>query len=158
MSRIRFLASTIPLILVALLGRTETAPAPVPCISNGHVALQIAVAPWQQQTTVSFTDDAARANVRVQVVDAAETADFAVIDDVSGAEDVKSVCGHGAATRFVGISDAPASGDPVIFLSEEGHADYRVYVESRTFTAKQAAALIVIAGQPRINAASLALH
>jgi hypothetical protein len=154
MSRIKILASTIPLLLVALLGRGELAPASTPCISNGHVALQIAAAPWQAQTKVSFTNDAARATVRVQIVDAAETADFAVTDDGAATEPGAPVCG-GAAPRFVGISDTAAPDDPVIYLSGNGDADYRVYVDSRTFTPREAAALIVSAGQPRITAAAL---
>ena len=155
MSRIKILASTIPLLLVALLGRGELAPAPTPCISNGHVALQIAAAPWQAQTTVSFTDDVAQATVRVQIVDAAETADFAVTDDAVPTEHGATVCGGGASPRFVGISETAAPDDPVIYLSGNGDADYRVYVDSRTFTPREAAALIVSAGQPRITAASL---
>jgi hypothetical protein len=46
---------------------------------------------------------------------------------------------------------------PVIYLSHSGPADYRIFVRSKTFTARDAAALIVgaSAGHRRLQAASL---
>jgi hypothetical protein len=45
----------------------------------------------------------------------------------------------------------------VIYLTHEGPADYRIFVKSKTFTAREAAALIVGAsgGHNRLAAASL---
>ena len=45
----------------------------------------------------------------------------------------------------------------MIFLSSDGPADYRIYVRSRTFSAREAAALVVGAsgGHHRVAAASL---
>jgi hypothetical protein len=45
----------------------------------------------------------------------------------------------------------------VIYLSQDGPADYRIFVKSKTFTAREAAALIVGAsgGHPHLAAASL---
>jgi hypothetical protein len=45
----------------------------------------------------------------------------------------------------------------VIYLSPDGPADYRIFVRSKTFTAREAAALIVGAGggHHRLEAASL---
>jgi hypothetical protein len=142
MLRFRIFASTIPLIAAALFARGEFAPATQPCISMAETSLQIAAAPWQAQSLVSFTDTPSTANVRVQIVDSPETADFAVVDDVDdGAEG--SACGGNAATRFIGISAAVPSSEPVIYLSNDGNADYRVFVKSKTFTVRDAAALIV---------------
>ena len=46
--------------------------------------------------------------------------------------------------RFVAIADRPAGdGAPVIYLSQDGPADYRIFVQSRRFSAREAAALIV---------------
>ena len=45
----------------------------------------------------------------------------------------------------------------MIYLSPDGPADYRIFVRSKTFTARDAAALVVGAGggQRRLVAASL---
>jgi hypothetical protein len=45
----------------------------------------------------------------------------------------------------------------VIYLSHDGPADYRIFVRSKTFSAREAAALIVGAsgGHRRLEAASL---
>jgi hypothetical protein len=142
MLRLKILASTIPLILAAVFARGEFAPATQPCISIAGTSVQIAQGPWQAQSQVSFTDDSALANVRVQIVDSAEAADFAVVDDVDDTAD-DGACGGSAATRFIGISAAVPSTEPVIYLSKDGDADYRVFVKSKTFTARDAAALIV---------------
>jgi hypothetical protein len=97
-----------------------------------------------------------QATVRVQIVDSADTADFVVLDDVDAAE--PDACPVTAATRFIRIADTSASSEPAIYLSEEGDADYRIFVKSRSFTARDAAALIVSArsrSPARMAAASL---
>jgi hypothetical protein len=57
----------------------------------------------------------------------------------------------------VAISASPSGSAPVIYLSPEGPADYRIFVRSKTFSARDAAALIVGAsgGHRRVEAASL---
>ena len=152
MSRFKILASTMPLIVAGLLARADFAPTPSPCLTTGTVTLQIAAAPWQVQTSVSFTDDPAQATVRVQIIDNAEAADFAVIDDVT---DVPEAGQCGGIPRFVGILASATDGAPRIYLSRDGGADFRIHVSSRSFTPREAAALIVSAGRPHVVAASL---
>jgi len=78
-----------------------------------------------------------------------------MVDDVDSPE--AGACAANAATRFVAISATPAGDAPVIYLSHDGPADYRIFVRSKTFTARDAAALIVGAsvGHHRLAAASL---
>jgi hypothetical protein len=156
MLRFKILASTIPLALAAFLARGDLVAGVRPCIAAGDGMVQLASLPWQAQSHVSFTDDPARATVRVQIVDSAESADFAVIDDED--TDEPGACTANAATRFIGISTSAASSEPVIYLSKSGEADYRIFVRSRSFTARAAAALIVSAREAppaRMAAASL---
>ncbi len=156
MLRFKILASTIPLALAAFLTRGDLVTGARPCISTSETTIQIATMPWQAQSHVSFTSDPLRATVRVQIVDSAETADFVVLDDVDAAE--PDACSVTAATRFIGIADTSASSEPVIYLSEQGDADYRIFVKSHSFTARDAAALIVGAhgrSPARMAAASL---
>jgi hypothetical protein len=155
MLRFKILASAIPLILAGVFARGELLPGPRPCIEAGGMSVQIATAPWHADLHVGFTDDPAAATVRVQIVESAEAADFVVVDDADSAE--AGACEAGAAVRFVAIAAYPSAAQPIIYLSPDGGADYRIFVRSRTFSAREAAALIVGAngGHPRITAASL---
>ena len=91
----------------------------------------------------------------VQIVNrVAESADFAVIDDAEETED--ATCAVTPSTQFVAVSAHPSAGAPVIYLSpDDGSADYRIFVRSKRFSAREAAALIVGAHgeRPRLAAA-----
>jgi hypothetical protein len=155
MVRLKILASAFPLLIAAVFARGGLLPGPHPCIAIGEASVQIADLPWQAQLHVSFTDNPAAASVRVQISDSADAADFAVVDDVDSPE--TSACAANAATRMVAISNSGSTGVPVIYLSHEGPADYRIFVRSKTFSLRDAAALIVGAGagHRRVEAASL---
>lgn len=143
--RMTILASTIPLLLTGVVAGGELIPSASPCIAMGHASMQIATAPWQNPLHVSFTDDPEMATVRVQVVDTADLADFTVIDGAQTAE--ADSCTVTRETTFVSIADHMTDTDPVIYLSRESGADYRVFVQSRTFSTRDAAALVVGAGR-----------
>jgi len=155
MLRFKILASALPLIVAAAFARGELLPGPRPCIAIGEASVQIAELPWQAQLHVSFTRDPRAATVRVQIADSADAADFAVVDDAGSAE--AGACEANAATRFVAISAARTVSSPVIYLSHDGPADYRIFVRSKRFTVRDAVALIVGAdgGHRRLQAASL---
>jgi hypothetical protein len=154
MLRFKILASVVPFLVVAVFARGGLSAGPHPCIAVGDSSVQISSAPWHADLHVSFTDDPAAATVRVQLSDNPETADFAVVDDGDAPE--AGGCEATPATRFVAISAGPSGSAPVIYLSTSGPADYRIFVRSKTFTAREAAALIVGAsgGHP-MAAASL---
>ena len=153
--RFRILASVVPFAIAAVFARGGWSPGPHPCIALGDASVEIASVPWHADLHVSFTDDPAAATVRVQISDSAEAADFVVVDDADSAE--QGACEANAATRFVAVSANPTSGAPVIYLSPDGPADYRIFVRSKTFTLRDAAALIVgaSAGHHPLEAAML---
>ena len=155
MLRFKILASAVPLFIAAIFARGELLPGPRPCIALGEGSVEIASMPWQAEVHVSFTHDPALATVRVQISDDAGAADFAVIDDVDSAD--PGACQATGATRYVAISASPSVSEPVIYLTPDGPADYRIFVQSKRFSARDAAALIVGAsgGHRRIAAASL---
>lgn len=156
MLRFKILASAVPLFIAAIFARGELLPGPRPCIAIGEGSVQIASMPWQAALHVGFTNDPALATVRVQISDDAGAADFAVTDDADSAD--TGSCQATEATRYVAISASPSVSEPVIYLSPEGPADYRIFVQSKRFTARDAAALIVGAGgggRRRLAAASL---
>jgi hypothetical protein len=156
MLRFRILVPVIPLIVAAILAGIEFFSSQRPCIALGSDTVEIAPAPWHADLHVSFTDNPGLATVRVAISDSAETADFAVIDDVDDADE--GACVATPATQFIAISARAAAASPVIFLMHEnGAADYRIFVRSKRFTDREAAALIVGAhGKPtRLAAATL---
>lgn len=155
MLRFRILASVVPLTVAAALVRAGLVPTSHPCIAFGDTPVELTSIPWNAELHVTFTDDPARANVRVQIVDSVEDADFAMIDDEPTSE--AGACRSTAATRFVAISDRPTDNSPAIYLSHEAPADYRIFVRSKTFSPRDAAALIVGADgrHRRVQAASL---
>ncbi len=139
--RFKLLASAVPLLLAGIMTGGKFGPGARPCISLDGTTLQMATAPWQDQFHVSFTDNRSAATVRVQIVDRAELADFTVIDDIDTA-DAQS-CSPADNIKFVGVTTQASPGEPVIYLSHEGGADYRIFVQSRAFSMQDAAALIV---------------
>ena len=150
--RFRVLVSVVPLAAAAIFARVELVPGPRPCIAVGDQSVQIASMPWVADLHIAFTDDPANATVRVQVADSPDNADFAVVDDIDNAED--NACEMNPATQLIAISGHASTGAPVIYLSPNGPADYRIFVRSKSFTAREAAALIVGAsgGHPRLSA------
>jgi hypothetical protein len=155
MLRFKVLVSVVPLIGAALVARFEMVPAPRPCISLDTGTLQIAQNPGHADLNVSFTDDPSLATVRVALTDTPEAADFVVVDDAAEAED--GACVATAATRFVEIATDGLRGAPVIYLTRDGSADYRIFVNSRRFSAHEAAALIVGAHRAQSHLAEASL-
>ena len=155
MLRFKIMASALPLLVPGVFAHGELASSTQPCIAIGGTSVRIASEPWQTQLRVSFTTNPAVATVRVQITESAEAADFVVVNDAGSAEG--NACEANAATRFVGIATKPSPTRPIIYLSQDGNADYRIFVNSKTFTPRDAAALIVGAsgGHGRIAAASL---
>jgi hypothetical protein len=155
MLRFKILASAVPLLVVAAFAGGELVPGSRPCIAIGDASVELAPGPWHADLHVAFTDDPALATVRVQISESAEAADFAVVDDIDTAE--AGACEANPATRFVDVSVNPTASGPVIYLTHDGPADYRIFVKSKAFSLRDAAALIVGAndGHGRLAAASL---
>ncbi len=139
--RIKLLASAVPLLLAGIVAGGEFSSNVRPCIPLGSASLQIATAPWQHQFHVSFTEDRAASTVRVQIVDRPELADFTVIDDIDTA-DAES-CSAAGGIKYVSVAPHASAEEPVIYLSPEGGADFRIFVRSRVFSIQDAAALVV---------------
>ena len=99
MLRFRILASVVPLAVAAVLARGHLFAEARPCVAVADMSVQLTSLPWQSDLHVGFTNDPSRATVRVEITDSAETADFAVIDDIDNAD--AGACPTGpAATGF----------------------------------------------------------
>ncbi|WP_027554061.1 hypothetical protein [Bradyrhizobium sp. Cp5.3] len=141
MLRFKILASVVPLLAAAVFARSEIGSVSHPCIAIGETSVELTSLFWTAGVQVAFTEDPAQATVRVQITENADAADFAVVDD--GISDEPGACEANAATRLVAISANPGHDRAVIYLSTDGPADYRIYVRSKTFSQREAAALIV---------------
>ena len=135
MLRLAIVSSVIGLALAGTVARDWTQASASPCF--GVEATSSAA------RTIAFTDDPARATVRVQLVQAPEIADLAIAEDTAASE--AEGCGIRSAVRSLTISARPLPGAPVVYLSHEANADYRIYVDSAQISPQQAAALIVSA-------------
>jgi hypothetical protein len=165
MLRLKILASVVPLVMVAVLARGGWSPGQHPCVAIGDASVEIASVPWHADLHVSFTDNPSAATVRVQILDSAEAADFVVVDDLDNPQTGASgtgapetgACEATVAPLSVAVAAGRSGSGPVIYLSKNGPADYRIFVRSKTFTARDAAALIVGAGagHHHLTAASL---
>ena len=156
--RYTILVSAVPLIAAAAFAGVEVFDSPRPCIAVGSETLEIGSEPWHADLHVSFTDDPALATVRVALTDNAAEADFAVIDDVQTGDIQQSeanACMATPTTQFVAVSAEPTRAGPVIYLAPDGPANYRIFVQSKRFTPRDAAALIVGArnARPQLAAA-----
>jgi len=154
MLRFKVLVSIVPLIAAAAIAKIELSPVSRPCIAVGANSFELGSAPWHADLHVAFTDDPALATVRVALTDSAEEADFVVVDDSADRD------GDGCnrmATQIVVIAADPGKSSPLIYLAQDGPADYHIFVRSSHFSAREAAALIVgaHAGGPRLADASL---
>jgi len=135
MLRLTILSSVIPLALAGGVAQEWASASGGQCFAPDN--------PQAITRTIAFTDDPARATVRVQLVRSPELADLAIAEDSSAADG--DGCGIRGAMRSITITARPVPGEPVIYLSREAGADYRIYVDSAQISAQQAAALIVSA-------------
>lgn len=151
MFRFGILSSVVPLVLAGGVAHDWTQASDRQCFVAGLA--QVRSAP-----VMAFTDDPSAATVKVQLVEAAELADLAIADDASAPE--SGGCDLQRAAQRVEISVDPVPGAPVVHLTRDADADYRIYVDSAAISAQQAAALIVSArgGQLRLAASDDTLH
>jgi hypothetical protein len=142
MLRFKILIAAVLLIAVAaIVARLEASPASRPCIPIEAGNVEIGSEPWHADLHVDFTDDPKLATVRVGLTDDADDADFVLVDD--GAELDDKTCSATAATQSVAITADPTRRSAVIYLAQDGPADYRIFVRSSRFSVRDAAALIV---------------
>ncbi|MGY4347299.1 hypothetical protein ACVWXM_003766 [Bradyrhizobium sp. GM7.3] len=118
MLRFKILASVVPLLAAAVFARSEIGSVSHPCIALGDTSVELTSLFWTAGVHVAFTDDPARATVRVQITEDADAADFAVVDDGLGSE--SESCQANPSTRLISIAAQPVDGGQVIYLSTEG--------------------------------------
>jgi hypothetical protein len=141
--RIRVLALLLLAIAIPATARTFDFSLRAPgsaCLSVGHVSWRAVPNSVRADTTVRLDPAAATPDIRIQIAETADAADFVFVDD-GGAP---PACPHGGAVRTVKIDAAAPDLVAQITTSPEA-ADYRIFVRSRWLAPQTAAALFAAA-------------
>jgi|SRR6478609_8748127 hypothetical protein len=145
----RLQKSLILIAAIALPAAAHSTFAPVPdnlCFASGSTTYRIARNAAAPDFRVRIAGDASstglRPDLRMQLVDRAEIADFVLVDDFSGG--APAPCRSSAPIRTVALdSDAAARPDVTVELSTDAAVpDYKIYVHSVRFSHEDAAALL----------------
>lgn len=138
------------LVAVAVPATAETfglsigAAAPAACMAIGDTVYRIAANGARADYTVRIDPAAIAPDLRIQLAESADVADFVFVDD----GDAPARCPRGSSgTRSV-KTDATAPDLVVGFATSTMPADYRIFVRSRFVEAETAAALFAAAHVP----------
>jgi hypothetical protein len=144
----RLQKSIILVAAIALPAAAHSTFAPTPdnlCFASGSTTYRIARNAAAPDFRVKIAGDASsagpRPDLRMQLVDRAEIADFVLVDDFSGRE--PAPCRSSAPVRTVALDSGAAKPDVIVALSADAAvADYKIYVHSVRFSHEDAAALL----------------
>jgi hypothetical protein len=143
--RIRIIAAL--LLAVAIPATAQTfdfslgAAAPA-CLSNGNASYRAVSGAARADVTVRLDPAAIAPDIRIQIVDSPDAADFVLVDD----GDTPPVC---PPTGVKTVKIGAAAPDVVAQITATNGADYRIYVRSRWLSPETAAALFAAARAPR---------
>lgn len=121
----------------------KAAPAPKQplCFASGASTYQIVANAAAPDYRIRIDAEAIRPDLRMQLVDRAENADFVLVDDFSGS--APGSCKSATPIRTVSLDPAAGLPDVTVQLSADAKgADYRLYVHSARFSQQDAAALL----------------
>ncbi|MBX9824959.1 MAG: hypothetical protein K2Y27_08175 [Xanthobacteraceae bacterium] len=119
----------------------KAAPKQPLCFASGASTYQIVANATAPDYRIRIDAEAVRPDLRMQLVDRAENADFVLVDDFSGNE--PSTCKSATPIRTVTLDTAAGKPDVTVHLSADAKgADYRLYVHSARFSQQDAAALL----------------
>jgi hypothetical protein len=110
------------------------------CLGSGAANYRIAHNTATPDFQIKIVGEAAHPDLRMQLVDRAELADFVLVDDLN--DHGPAACRSAAPVRTVALHSGAASPDVTVKLSAETTADYKIYVQSARFSQQHAAALL----------------
>ncbi len=112
-----------------------------PCFTAGSAAYQISASAWRPDFKVKIDNHAAQPDLRIQLIDQPEIADFVLVDDFDPGQ--TNACRTSLPLKTIRIDEDEKFPDLTIALSSDGAAapDYKLYVQSARFSHQDAAAL-----------------
>ncbi len=156
MTRVQKTLVLIAAIAVPAAAHSTFAPKQSSCFASGAATYQLAPNTSSPDYRIKIAGDAPRPDLRMQLVDRAEIADFVLVDDFGATE--LDACRSSTPIRTVKLDAAAHTPDVTVNLSADaGGADYKIYVHSVRFSQQDAAALLAAmwkANQHRELAAS----
>jgi len=119
----------------------KAAPKQPSCFASGASTYQIVANAPAPDYRVRIDSKAANPDLRMQLVDRAEHADFVLVDDFNDGE--PRTCNSSTPIRTVTHDGATGRPDVTVQLSADAKAaNYRIYVRSARFSQQDAAALL----------------
>jgi hypothetical protein len=156
----RLQKSVILIAAIALPAAAHSTFAPSPdnlCFASGATTYQIARNAAAPDFRIKIAGGASQSDLRMQLVDRAEIADFVLVDDFSARE--QPPCRSSTPIRTVALDADTARPDVTVNLSSDATApDYKIFVHSVRFSQQDAAALLAAmwkSGQRREAASRL---
>ena len=124
------------------------------CFTSGSSTYRIATDAVAPDFRIRIGRDMAAADLRIQLVDRAELADFVLVDDNRKAG---AACRSAAATRTVAIDDGAGTPDVTVSLTADWRgANYRIFVHSVRYSQQDAAAILAAMWKAEQRRATLA--
>jgi hypothetical protein len=140
----RLQRSLVLIAVIAIPAAAHSTFAPVPeslCFASGATTYRIAHNAAAPDFRIRIADVSTGADLRMQLVDRAEIADFVLVDDFSGGEPVS--CRSSTPIQTVTLDADTARPDVTVNLSADAAApDYKIYVHSVRYSQQDAAALL----------------
>ncbi len=115
------------------------------CFTAGSSAYQISASAWTPDYKVRIDNRAAQPDLRIQLVDQPEIADFVLVDDFDATP--RSACRTSVPLKTIRIDEDEKFPDLTISLSKDAASDYKLYVHSARFSHQDAAALFGVMQQ-----------
>lgn len=143
MERIRKTLVLLSIVAVPATAQSYFTGSPAPCFTAGTSTFQVSSAAFSPDYRVKIESEAARPDLRMQLVDSPEIADFVLVDDFSGVEG--NACKASTSIKTIKVDAAETAPDLTISLSDRAPSpDYRIYVHSARFSHQDAAALFAV--------------
>ena len=140
----RLQKSLVLIAAIAVPAAAHSTFAPVPaslCFASGATTYRIAHNAAAPDFRIKIADTSSRADLRMQLVDRVEIADFVLVDDFSGTAPVS--CRSSTPIRTVTLDAGTAKPDVTVNLSvNAADPDYKIYVHSVRYSQQDAAALL----------------
>ena len=118
------------------------------CFTAGSSAYQISAGARSPDHKVRIDQQAAHPDLRIQLVDQPETADFVLVDDAGAS----NACNTSTPLQTIRVDDDEKFPDLTISLSKDASAPgYKLYVLSARFSHEDAAALFGVMRQAALR-------
>jgi len=143
LDRIRKTLLLFAVIAVPAAAHSAFAPAQNPCFVSGTSTFRLSPTASSPDYRVRIESHAARPDLRMQLVDRPEIADFVLVDDFGAAE--STACRSSVPVKTVKVDPDARTPDVTVSLSADAaDPDYKVYVHSARFSHQDAAALLAV--------------